>query len=352
MWSFSLERQISSHMIWSAEYSGSKGVDLYTISYPNEKGYGNLILGDPCTPPDCTSAPRNTQYGQGFGFRGNQGFSNYNSFNNRLVIRNVGNAGIDMTVNYTWSHAIDNVSSTFFEGAGLTSQYGNTNITTNNGSFVFGLLNPYDPRLDKGDAEFDVRHRIVVAGSWKIPTGKRPGLVGAMLGGWSLNPVFSARTGQPFSVFDSTNLAYNVRQVPRATFTAGVPSSGQTLVASGTPDSYQYISFLPSQILQPVNPACNCSDIAPFPAGMSGRDAFRAPGFWTFDLGVNKDTKLSERVTLQLRAETFNLFNHANLYVVGNSADLAQQSYVSACYGCTNSTYDRRNLQLAAKIIF
>ncbi|MFL6448742.1 MAG: carboxypeptidase regulatory-like domain-containing protein [Bryobacteraceae bacterium] len=353
MWNFSLERQLTSQIVWSAEYSGSKGVDLYTIAYPNEKGYGNLILGDPCTPPNCTSAPRNAQYGQGIGYRGNQGFSNYNALSTKVVVRNLGNAGIDMTMNYTWSHAIDNVSSTFFEAAGIQTQYGNSNITTNNGNYVYGLLNPYDPRLDKGNAEFDVRHRVVVAGSWKIPTGNRPGLVGALVRGWSLNPVFTARTGQPFSVFDATNQNYNARQTPRATFTSGVPSSGQPLVPAGTtPDSYRFISFSPSQILQPLNPACNCSDIAPFPIGMSGRDAFRAPGFWTFDLGVNKDTKLTERVTLQLRAETFNLFNHANLYVVGNSAELSQQSYVSACYGCTNSTYDRRNLQLAAKFIF
>ncbi len=90
----------------------------------------------------------------------------------------------------------------------------------------------------------------------------------------------------------------------------------------------------------------------PWPANMSGRDAFRAPGWWDFDLGVYKDTKITERVTLQLRGEVFNLFNHANLYVVGNSADVGQGNSVTACYGCTGSTYDRRNLQLAAKIIF
>ncbi len=85
---------------------------------------------------------------------------------------------------------------------------------------------------------------------------------------------------------------------------------------------------------------------------MSGRDSFRAPGWWNLDLGVYKDTKITERVSLQLRAEAFNIFNHANLYVVGNSADLGAGNFVGACFGCTGSTYDRRHLQLAAKIVF
>ena len=61
---------------------------------------------------------------------------------------------------------------------------------------------------------------------------------------------------------------------------------------------------------------------------------------------------ITERLSLQLRAEAFNLFNHANLYVVGTSADLANGNAVNACFGCTGSTYDRRHLQLAAKFVW
>ena len=85
---------------------------------------------------------------------------------------------------------------------------------------------------------------------------------------------------------------------------------------------------------------------------MSGRDAFRAPGWWNFDLGLYTDTKITERISIQRRAEAFNIFNHANLYVNGNSADMGAGNTVNACYGCTGSTYDRRHMQLAAKVIF
>jgi hypothetical protein len=87
---------------------------------------------------------------------------------------------------------------------------------------------------------------------------------------------------------------------------------------------------------------------------MSGRDAFRAPGFWDVDLGIYKTISITERLKLQLRGETFNIFNHANEYVEGPLAvDTAgSPAYVPSCRACTNTYTDRRNLQLAAKFIF
>ena len=85
---------------------------------------------------------------------------------------------------------------------------------------------------------------------------------------------------------------------------------------------------------------------------MSKRDAFRAPGFWNLDLSLSKTTKLTERLALQLRLEAFNVFNHANLYVIGTSANVGASNTVDACFGCTGSTYDHRQVQLAARFSF
>jgi outer membrane receptor protein involved in Fe transport len=352
MWNASLEHQFGNHLVWAIEYSGSKGVNLYSIAYPNQSGFGNYALGLPCTgiQPDGTTDcadPLNSAWAASVGYRGNQGFSHYNGLNNRLRISNFMNSGVDLSVNYTWSHAIDNLSSTFFEAAGVASQYGNANITINNGNFVTGLMDPFHPNLDRGDAEFDIRHRVTVAGVWKIPTASRSGLFRTLLGGWSLNPLFVARTGQPFSIFDSSVQMTDLN-TPRAIFSGAVPRDGNGLIATSTPNTYQYLTFTDAQILHiPMS----FQPGAKWPP-MSGRDAFRAPGWWNLDVGLYKDTRITERVSLQLRAETFNIFNHANLYVVGNSADLGVGNAVNACYGCTGSTYDRRNLQLAAKLIW
>ncbi len=227
--------------------------------------------------------------------------------------------------------------------------YGNSNITVNNGDFILGLMDPFNPNLDRGDAEFDVRQRLTVSAIWSVPAGKGSGLAHWLLGGWSMAPILTARTGEPFSIFDSTN---GLNFAPRAAFIGKVPRSESNMVAVGAPNTYQYITFTDAQIDHYINPVYGISDVPPFPSDVSGRDAFRAPGFWNVDVGLYKTTKITERMSLQLRAETFNLFNHANLYVVGASADVGAQNYVTACRGCTGSSYDRRNLQLAAKIIF
>jgi TonB dependent receptor len=351
IWNFAIERQLTKDVVWSIEYSGSKGENLYAISYPNQSGFGNFILGDPCSSDgsDCSSKP-NPNWGYNVGYRGNMGFSIYHGLNNKITLRNFKNTGLDMSINYTWSHAIDNLSSTFFEASGLTSQYGNVNITTNNGNFELGLLDPYHPNLDRGNAEFDIRHRVTIAGVWRVPYKGSKGLTKALLGGWSLNPLFTARTGQPYSIFDSSlplNLDANTE---RAAFIGAVPNTSNGMVATSTPDTYNYLTFKDSQIDH-----VSFNTLAPgakWPSNMSGRDAFTAPGWWNMDFGLYKDTKITERFSLQLRGETFNIFNHANLYVVGANADVGASNSITACYGCTGSTYDRRHLQLGAKLIF
>jgi hypothetical protein len=85
---------------------------------------------------------------------------------------------------------------------------------------------------------------------------------------------------------------------------------------------------------------------------MTQRDAFRSPGDWNMDFGVHKDFKITERVNLQFRGEMFNLFNHANLYVLnwsyGSGAVLATGGapYIPADYS------GHRNVQLAARVTF
>jgi hypothetical protein len=351
-WNVAVQRQISRSMTYSAEYSGSKGIDLYNVSYPNQEGFRNVYFGDPCTGNgDCRTSP-NPYYSEDVGYRGNQGFSSYYGIDNRFTMNNLFHSGVVLTATYTWSHAVDNISSTFFEagGQGVANRYGDQNITVNNGIFDAGLLDPFDPNLDRGNAEFDIRHRVVVSGVW---TGQvwRPrswNRYPKLFGGWSVAPLFIGRSGQPFSVFDTTAQTLDL-SAPRATFVEHVPTSRNTFVPSTTPDTFHIITFLPAQFAHEPNPLTPGSQ---WPSNMSARDAFRAPGFWNLDLAVYKDTKLGERYSLQLRAEAFNVLNHANLYVIGSTADVGAGNTVNACYGCTNSSWDRRQVQVAARLSF
>jgi len=85
---------------------------------------------------------------------------------------------------------------------------------------------------------------------------------------------------------------------------------------------------------------------------MTKRNSFRAPGFWNADVAVYKDTRLTETLSLQLRAEFFNVFNHANLYVIGTSANVGTGNTIDGCFGCSGSSYDRRQVQLGARFSF
>ena len=112
--SASLEHQFGANMHLELDYSGSIGENQYDISYANFPGSGNYYLGIPCTPGDC-QATLNQQYGS-INLRGAGGHSTYNSGNVRYDIQDIGHSGVTLRANYTYSHSIDDLSSTFSGG--------------------------------------------------------------------------------------------------------------------------------------------------------------------------------------------------------------------------------------------
>ncbi|MFB3829057.1 MAG: carboxypeptidase regulatory-like domain-containing protein [Bryobacteraceae bacterium] len=348
-WGVSLQRQLNGGLMVGLSYSGSRGQNLYSLANVNQPGYGNIYLGIPCTPGTSLGDPGtcvdrlNQQYSTMYR-RGNLGFSRYNGFNTRVEARNVAHSGVSLVANYTWSHSIDNGSSTFSD---TTSKV----PSANNGDFVVGLLDYFHPALDKGDSEWDVRHRLAISGVWEIPSGRFQGPAsGRILGGWMVAPIFTAHTGTPFSIFDCT---YAANVCARAAFNGPMPRTGaDNPTPTATPNTFRFMELPAANVVNFVNPAYNVSDYFPFPGNMSGRDAFRAPGWWNLDFAVMKNTKINERFSVQLRGEAYNIFNHANLYVQGASADVSSTDFIPASRGSTGATFDRRNLQLAVKLIF
>lgn len=343
-WSASLEHEFAHHLFGALEYSGSKGVDLYSLENPNRVGAGNVYLGDACTPGSvpgdpgtCRDRLKLTQY-TNINRRANNGFSNYNALNVRVQMRNVGNSGLDLTSNYTWSHAIDNLSSVF-------------SVSAND--INLGLLDPFNPRLDRGDAEFDIRQREALSAIWNVPFARSTkGVARQILDGWSFAPIFIAHTGTPYSLFDCST-AYAV--CPRAMFNGPVAVSPNGNPApAGTPNTFKWNDLSIVSINHSyINPIVNISDFGPFPASMSGRDVFRGPGLWNMDLGIYKTFKLSEKFNLQFRGEMYNLFNHSNMYLVGSDNDVSAFTFMAAKRGVLpTGLMEHRDVQLALKVIF
>jgi hypothetical protein len=330
-WSLSVEQEISKALVVGAEYTGSRGTNLYSISNYNRIGAGNYYLGDACDPDagTCTSRPLNTQYSN-INFRANGGESLYNGLNFKVETRNIGNSGLNLRANYTWSHALDNLSSTFTDGDNY---------------FNLGFLDPYKPGLDWGNAEFDNRHRIAISAVWEVPFGKNTkGVLNKITSGWSFAPIITARTGSAFTIFDST-MAFAV--APRMMIDGPGAPNGTGLTATSLPNTYKYIDFDKLKVNSNwVNSKVGMSDFGPFPSNMSGRGQWRQPSRWNMDGGIYKNTKINERFQMQIRGEMYNFFNHPYLKANVADNDVASVPYVSAHYE------GRRNVQLAMKLIF
>ena len=340
-WSAAFQHQLASNTIVSAEYTGSAGRNLYSIANINRTGTGSVFLGD------ARAFNRlNISGPSSINFRGSDGRSNYNALILSADSTNLKNYGLRFTTRYTYSQTKDNLSDTFSSPAN---------------QFNLGYLNPFDPNLDYGFSDFDVRHRLAGTFVWDIPhVTSAKGFVNQLVNGWELTGIINLRSGSPFTVWDSTNVfgAYM-----RAELNGPVNFRGSVnhdaVGVTGAPNRYSYIDL--SGLTHQFTDQIGLSEFPPFPADMSKRNAFRRPGFWNADSALYKNFKVTERVSLQLRFEVYNIFNHANLYVSGGEADVGADgsgvgTFVPACFGrpeCLSSqTAERRNVQLAGKIIF
>ncbi len=174
----------------------------------NQVGAGQVYLGDPVVQSnancsnsgitnlntgiaECLTRP-NPQY-TNVNMRGSAASSSYDGLNLRVQMQNLHNTGLSLAGNYTWSHALDELSSTFGDslqgGSGYIGSLGYTSLV--------------DPHLDWGSADYDVRQRLTVAPIWQTPWFKQGTEIERQaLGGWALSGIYTARGGIPFSVFD------------------------------------------------------------------------------------------------------------------------------------------------------
>jgi hypothetical protein len=312
-WSLALQRELARSTVLEVSYSGAHGVHLYDIENLNQTGSAQFYLGEPQS-PGLTRA--NTQY-SALNMRGSLGGSSYAGMNIKLQTQNLHSTGLSLVANYTWSHSLDDLSSTFSDSL----QGGSGAIGS------LGYLDPLHPHLDWGSSDFDVRNRFVVSPIWETPWFKGGhGFARQALGGWSLVGILTVRSGIPFSVFDYTwdNNGYTV---PRL-----VPGSPITSYHTGSPQALGPNLFGVLTVPAPVATttcilavACNptlgtgngdgISDFGPFPSNMTRRNSFRGPGAWNTDFALTKSFAVTERVKLEFRAEGFDIFNHHNYYV-------------------------------------
>ncbi|AXC11618.1 Oar protein [Acidisarcina polymorpha] len=329
-YSAALEHQFGAGTVLSLEYAGARGLHLYDIKNVNGLGSGNALLGDSLLDPSGTIPALtrlNSQYSN-TNNRGSGADSYYHAMNIQFQSSNLHRTGLTLVANYTLSHATDDLSTTFSE--------------TNN-EFSLGYTNPFNPALDHGTSDLDIRHRLVIAPIYRTPwfANGHSALKQALFG-WQITGIYQVRTGTPFSYYDTTfnNTGYNVARytpdggvVPKHTFKSipsGVNGGGTNAYNVGNlPASFSFLNqaWYDATNTPAVNAAGNepltVSDWGPYPAAMTSRNAFRGPGAWNVDAAVSKTFPIHEQVNLVFRAEGFDILNHHNLYIQQGLNDVA-----------------------------
>jgi len=327
-WSLAIERELAPSTIFAVSYSGAHSVHLYDLANVNLIGAGQAYLGDPLvtgSSPDgtetcpysnpVTGVPTcytrlNSQYSN-INRRGSDGEGNYSALNLKFQTNNIHHTGLTVVANYTYSHSLDDLSSTFSESQ-TQGSLGYTDVT--------------HPQLDYGSSDFDVRHRLVLSPIWQTPWFKSGhGFLTNTLGGWNISGIYTIRTGIPFSIYDLTDLL-NYYAIPR--LTPATPITQYQVNGTPTnigPNQYNGLVIPAAANIGPLNPTLGISDFGPYPANMTGRNIFRGPGAWNFDAAVEKAFKLTERFGLIFRAEGFNVLNQHNFYINSGAFEYTSQ---------------------------
>jgi hypothetical protein len=190
-------------------------------------------------------------------------------------------AGFSGFTSYTWSKSLDDASDGIDFTAGAAFPQDSTNL-----------------RAEHGPSTFDTRHRFTTALNYRVPTWgpKRLG------DGWALNTIITAQSGRPIPIItaDDTSGRFYFNQRPNV-----VP--GINPILSDWKPGTGYLNA--EAFAQP--------DFGTF--GNLGRNSIYGPNYWNVDFSVSKNTMITDRVGLQLRAEFFNIFNHPNFALPGGS---------------------------------
>ncbi len=254
--------------------------------------------------------------------------SNGNSWYNALTV-NLSkrfSSHFELLSSYTWSHSIDD----------------STDLQS--------TLEPQDsrfPALERGNSVNDQRHRWVTSGVIQSSPHKAgEGAWNSFLSNFTLAPLVEFSSGRPFNVITGTDTRFDLGASDIRPSAVPAGTSGSTSspyihgVAFVEPNSCYLADF--SQFKIPgFTPPLGC-------IGSLGRDAFRMPNFFQFDLRLSKGINFGERFRLDLIADGFNLFNHTNILAVNQLCDPSGGSVCAA--GQPSAAYDARQFQFAIKL--
>ena len=319
-WNLSVQREVLPNTLVEVAYVGSKGTHLL-----GEVDYNQVPLATRLNPTNATAFANALRPYQGYGPITsiiNVFNSNYHSLQ-ASAQRRV-STGLTFGVAYTWSRTL-------------------TDSPTDRSTAPY---DSYNYGLDYGPASFS-RNQIFTANYvYDLPFYKgQQGLVGHLAGGWELSGITVLESGVPLTItqccdpFSSNDFKGGAAQ---GLFPDGIGIDPS--VVSPRPDIVAGQSVTgPKTAQEWFNTAAWTTAIGHF--GNSGRGVVYGPGFNNWDLAAIKNTRISERISTQFRAEFFNAFNHTSFLGVSTSQ-------TSSLFGQVTSVHDPRIIQLGLKLYF
>ena len=329
-WNFELQHTFGAHTVVSANYVGNHGYDELVLN-PGLNGFGFGSL--PAAAPD----PRVARVDQLY----SGGVSNYDGVT--FSIQENQWHGLSGRVNYTYSHALDDVSNVPEEPFSVI-----TSILTQ--------VNPFNLRSQYASGDNDARHLISGSYVYQLPFKSERRLVNAAIGGWMVSGTMFYHTGFPFSIIDGGATAGLV-----GNNLGGTSSFGATILAQPLPSFTQRnFSNVRSCVLAACFSAADFVQPSTDFTGEVGRNAFRGPGFLGGDLSVRKNFAVTERMTFQLGFSAYNWLNHANYgtpYPNTNAPFFGKVAFTqftpTSPYGAfAAAATDQRIAQITGKFIF
>lgn len=292
-WFLGLQRQVTRALLVEVNYAGSHGSRLLTADTVNR------LWSLPATAQD--SSGRFNPAVADISWRSNEGYSSFAAL--QVAVRHYWAHNVQFHASYTLSRTRDAQSDPLLRNP-LESESSRSLLNPSFYQVAASFARQFDAPSEYGRSDFDQAQSL----TWALVV-ETPRLRGAFtpLGAWQVSALCGLRSGFPFSVY-STDL--NV-----------LPGSGLVLpnraVFGGSQESQAFLSAP-----RAVPGGSLLLDASQFRAPAEGqmsptpRNAFRAPGFWNVDASLARAfalPRLGDRLRLQLRADFFNFFNHANL---------------------------------------
>ena len=299
-WNLGIQRQLGSSRLAEVAYVGSHGSSLLRARDLNQP------------PPSATPLPRPNPAFDEITYLESSGRSRYHALQARVEQRT---PSLTLLAGYTFGKSLD-------DGSGFFPTMGDPNYPQDS----------RNPAAEYGRSAFDVRHRLSLSFAWALPFGgDAEGLARAVLADWHLAGIVTLQSGRPFTVsllpdFDNSN-------------------TGRAALGFGANDRPNLVGD--PEIDDPSPERWFDTSAFTYPAfgtfGSAGRNIVEGPGYQNVNAALIKRLRLTERASLDLRLEAFNLFNRTNF-------DLPDNFLGSPTFGRILSAQSPRRLQFGGRI--